>query len=80
MTLTIPVKIAKMGNSLRMTIPVPVARTLNFRDGDMLEVGVKEGLMIVRKAMDSSQIKEGLEDEEAKLLEALGVRPRNKTG
>ena len=48
--LTIEVKIAKMGNSLRMTIPVPVARTLNLKDGDTVEIGVKDGAMIVKKA------------------------------
>jgi antitoxin component of MazEF toxin-antitoxin module len=48
-TLTIEVKIAKMGNSLRMTIPVPVAKALKFQDGDTVEVGIKDDAMIVRK-------------------------------
>jgi len=49
LALTIEVKIAKMGNSLRMTIPVPVARVLNLKDGDTVEVGVKDGIMVVKK-------------------------------
>ena len=50
MPLTIKVKVAKMGNSLRMTIPVDVARTLNIKDGDFVEVGVSNDHMIVKKA------------------------------
>lgn len=49
MALTIEVKIAKMGNSLRMTIPVPVARVLELKDGDIVEVGVLDGAMIVKR-------------------------------
>ena len=49
MPLTIRVKIAKMGNSLRMTIPVDVARTLELKDGDYVEVGVTDSSMIVKK-------------------------------
>ena len=33
-----------------MTIPVPVARALNLKDGDTVEVGVKDGFMVVKKA------------------------------
>jgi antitoxin component of MazEF toxin-antitoxin module len=49
LALTIEVKIAKMGNSLRMTIPVPVARVLELKDGDIVEVGVLDGAMIVKR-------------------------------
>ena len=48
--LTIKVKIAKMGNSIRMTIPKPVLDALNWKDGDWVEVGIKEESMIVKKA------------------------------
>jgi len=47
--LTMRVKVAKMGNSLRMTIPVDVARTLDIKDGDYLLVGVTNNHIIVKK-------------------------------
>lgn len=50
MPLTIRVKVAKMGNSLRMTIPVDVARTLDIKDGDFVEIGITDSQMIVKKA------------------------------
>ena len=49
MPLTIRVKIAKMGNSLRMTIPVDVARALDLNDGDYVEIGITDSFMIVKK-------------------------------
>ena len=49
MPLTIRVKAAKMGNSLRMTIPVDVARALSFNHGDLLEVGIEGDKMTVKK-------------------------------
>jgi putative addiction module antidote len=57
MSLTIPVKVVKIGNSLRMTIPKPVAVNLGIKEGDLLEVGLANGSMTVKRA-DS---KEGLE-------------------
>ena len=48
--LTIKVKIAKMGNSVRMTIPKPVLEALEWNDGDMVEVGIEDSRMIVEKA------------------------------
>jgi len=54
MGVMIRVKISKMGNSLRMTIPTDVARILNLKDGDHVEVGVTDGDMIVRKIEDST--------------------------
>jgi len=36
MPLTIPVKVVKIGNSLRMTIPKPVAKALGIKEGDVL--------------------------------------------
>ena len=50
MGLTIQVKIAKMGNSLRMTIPVDVARSMDIKDGDTVSIGVQDGVMLVKKA------------------------------
>lgn len=50
MPLTIRVKVAKMGNSLRMTIPVDVARAMDLKGGDFVEIGLTDGSMIVKKA------------------------------
>jgi len=52
MPLTIRVKISKIGNSLRMTIPKPVLQTLGWKEGDVLEVGVTNNSMIVRKVKE----------------------------
>jgi len=49
MPLTIQVKIVKLGNSLRMTIPKEVARTLNWKAGDILEIGLDNSHMTVKK-------------------------------
>jgi putative addiction module antidote len=50
MSLTIPVKVVKIGNSLRMTIPKPVAQSLEIREGDLLDVGVSNGSIIAKRA------------------------------
>ena len=39
MPLTNPVKVMKIGNSLRMTIPKPVAQALDVNKGDTLKGG-----------------------------------------
>ena len=49
MQLTIPVKVVKIGNSLRMTIPKPVATALGIQAGDVLEVGLDGGSMTVKR-------------------------------
>ena len=49
MPLTIPVKAVRIGNSLRMTIPKPVAEALGIAEGDTLDVGVDDGSMVVRR-------------------------------
>ena len=49
LSITIKVKIAKMGNSIRMTIPIPVVEALGLKSGDTLEVGVTDGALIARK-------------------------------
>ena len=48
--LTISVKVVKIGNSLRMTIPAPVVKALSIAAGDTLEVGIDDDKMIVEKA------------------------------
>jgi putative addiction module antidote len=50
MPLTIDVKLTKIGNSLRITVPKEVLKTLNWKAGDMLEVGLTDHSMIVKKA------------------------------
>jgi antitoxin component of MazEF toxin-antitoxin module len=49
MQLTIPVKVVKIGNSLRMTIPKPVATALEIQAGDVLEVGLAGWSMTVKR-------------------------------
>jgi AbrB family looped-hinge helix DNA binding protein len=44
------VKIAKIGNSLRITIPKPVADYLELSKGDILEIVVTDHNMTVKKA------------------------------
>ena len=50
MPLTIKVKLGKVGNSLRITIPKPVIETLKWKPGEVLEVGIIKDSMIVKKA------------------------------
>ena len=52
MPLTISVKLVKIGNSVRMTIPMPVLKTLNWKEGDTVEVGLSNNSMIVKKVED----------------------------
>lgn len=49
MPLTIQVKLTKIGNSLRITVPKDVARTLNWKEGDILEIGLDNHHMTVKK-------------------------------
>ena len=49
MPLTIKVKLSKIGNSLRMTVPKPVIEELGWKEGDLLEVGITDDSMIVKK-------------------------------
>jgi putative addiction module antidote len=48
--LTISVKVVKVGNSLRMTIPREVTTALGIKAGDMLEVGLDDHSIIVKKS------------------------------
>ena len=52
MTLTIEIKIVKIGNSLRITIPKDVARTLGWKEGDILQIGVVDETMTAKKASE----------------------------
>jgi len=49
MPLTIEVKLTKIGNSLRITVPKDVLRALSWKEGDMLEVGLTDSTMTVKK-------------------------------
>ena len=50
MPLTIEVKLTKIGNSLRITVPKDVLRALNWKEGDKLEIGLNDSVMVVKKA------------------------------
>ena len=56
MPLTIPVKVVKIGNSLRMTIPKPVAQALGIKEGDVLDVGLTNGSMMVKRTDSKERI------------------------
>lgn len=43
------VKAVKIGNSIRMTIPKPVANYLKIDEGDTLEITVQNNEMVVKK-------------------------------
>ncbi len=45
-------RLALIGNSVRMTIPMHLLRALNWKAGDIVEVGVENGSMIVTKIVD----------------------------
>jgi antitoxin component of MazEF toxin-antitoxin module len=50
MTVTFKVKIVKIGNSLRITIPKEVTGYLKMEAGDTAEITVTDSTMTVRKA------------------------------
>ena len=49
MALTIPVKVVKIGNSLRVTIPKPIVDALNIKEGDTVDVGVNENIISMKR-------------------------------
>jgi len=52
MPLRIKIKAVKIGSSTRMTIPKEVCEALNIKPGDILNVGLTNGSMIVEKAQE----------------------------
>jgi AbrB family looped-hinge helix DNA binding protein len=50
MPIPFKVKVVKIGNSLRMTIPKPVTNYLKIEAGDALEVVVTNHTMTITKA------------------------------
>ncbi len=49
MPIEFQIKVVKVGNSLRMTIPKQIARAMDLIKGDTLLVSMTNGDMIVRK-------------------------------
>lgn len=49
MPFTPKVKLVKIGNSLRMTIPVEVVEAMKIKEGDTLTVDVQGDAIIVKK-------------------------------
>jgi len=49
MPIELKVKVTKIGNSLRMTIPQPVVEALGIKEGDILGVSVTDGELIARR-------------------------------
>ena len=47
-------RLTKIGNSVRMTIPMHLLRALNWKEGDIVDVGIKKGSMIVSNSVNSS--------------------------
>ncbi len=47
-------RLTKIGNSVRMTIPMHLLRALNWKEGDIVDVGIKKGSMIVSNSLSSS--------------------------
>jgi antitoxin component of MazEF toxin-antitoxin module len=50
MPIKLKVKLSKVGNSLKMTVPKPALWALKWEEGDMLEIDVEEDTMIVKKS------------------------------
>jgi bifunctional DNA-binding transcriptional regulator/antitoxin component of YhaV-PrlF toxin-antitoxin module len=49
MPLTIQVKLTRIGNSLRITVPKDALRALDWKEGDMLEIGIDDCRMTVKR-------------------------------
>lgn len=45
------VKLGKVGNSYRVTIPMEMISDLGWKEGDMLRVGMDENKLTIRKSM-----------------------------
>ena len=50
MPIELKVKVVKIGNSLRITVPKEVAEALELHEGDVVAVGLSNSRMVVRKA------------------------------
>jgi AbrB family looped-hinge helix DNA binding protein len=52
MPIPFKVKVVKIGNSLRMTIPKQITDYLKIVEGDTLEITVTDSVMTVRKKIE----------------------------
>ena len=43
------VKVQRVGNSLRVAIPTPIAQELKVKVGDIMSIDVKDGKIVLRK-------------------------------
>ena len=43
------VKLGKVGNSYRVTIPMDMISDMGWKEGDILRIGMCEGLLTIRK-------------------------------
>jgi len=43
------VKVGRVGNSLRVTLPKPVLDQLNIKEGDILGLSITDGEIVLRK-------------------------------
>jgi len=43
------VKLGKVGNSFKVTIPSEMIQDLGWREGDMLRVGLNDALLTIRR-------------------------------
>jgi antitoxin component of MazEF toxin-antitoxin module len=50
MPITIQVKLNRIGNSLKITVPIEVVRALKLKAGDTLEIGLTDSTMTVKKS------------------------------
>lgn len=44
------VKLGKVGNSFRVTIPIDMIRDLGWKDGDILRIGMDDDTLIIRRS------------------------------
>jgi putative addiction module antidote len=43
------VKLTKIGNSMRVTIPREIIEVMKLKEGDILRVDIKDGTIIIKK-------------------------------
>jgi antitoxin component of MazEF toxin-antitoxin module len=47
------VKLAKVGNSFRVTIPMDMVGDLGWKEGDILRIGMERGKVTIRRDNES---------------------------
>lgn len=52
MPIELKVKVGKVGNSLKITIPRAITDRLEIKEGDTLGVQLTDGEILIRKVMD----------------------------